>query len=256
MEFLNKKRIYKNLKLNSFECENCNKISKTNLILELEDFICKDFKKIDFPNVFWKQNKENFVENNKKISKDKNWTENDVIHTEWYKEWLFNYLIDNKYFNVYAFCNFQNCFYVNKFLFFNEKIIQTKTINKNIDIKLVNKELNENEVTIINELLKQMLDCYKKGYYSPVIMIARKLLIHLSVLAGEEYQKNKKMIIYTDFLKTQIHPKKQLVFDKIRQVGNLEMHQLRIAKKSDAEILIQAIKIVINDIFNPFDLFN
>lgn len=100
-----------------------------------------------------------------------------------------------------------------------------------------------NEVYHLPKLLNNVYDearsSYSSGAYTGVILLCRKLLMHIAVELGAE--ENQRFIDYVNYLKEHQHItiRSQDWVDSIRTSGNASTHEIEIATKKDAEKMIK-----------------
>lgn len=102
---------------------------------------------------------------------------------------------------------------------------------------------------LVKNLYKELRDCMSMSAYTPVILSARKLLMHIAVAKGAD--ENKKFIEYVEFLsdKNFIPPDAKDWVDHIREKGNEANHEIVEMSKEDAEDLITFLEMLLKLIY-------
>lgn len=92
---------------------------------------------------------------------------------------------------------------------------------------------------IVNSVYEEARKSFSVGAYTGVILLCRKLLMHVSVDLGAN--ENKRFIEYVDYLKENHYVPKNSEgwIDAIRQFGNKSTHDIVINTKEDAEKMIK-----------------
>ncbi len=101
----------------------------------------------------------------------------------------------------------------------------------------------------INVLYREMRDCMTVSAYTTVVLVARKLLMHIAASKGAG--KNKKFAEYVKYLSDNnyIPPDAKGWVDHIRLKGNEANHQIIIMEESDAKDLISFIEMLLKIIY-------
>ena len=79
---------------------------------------------------------------------------------------------------------------------------------------------------IVNNIYNEARDCYSVNAFTAVVLLCRKILMHIAVEQGAD--ENKNFVYYVDYLKEHnlITATSRDWVDKIRQVGNNANHEL------------------------------
>lgn len=79
---------------------------------------------------------------------------------------------------------------------------------------------------IVNNIYNEARDCYSVNAFTAVVLLCRKILMHIAVERGAD--ENKNFVYYVDYLKEHnlITATSRDWVDKIRQVGNNANHEL------------------------------
>lgn len=111
-----------------------------------------------------------------------------------------------------------------------------------------------NEVTGIDEqevekLYDEARRCFGASAYSAVVMLSRKLLMHIAVNKGAE--EKKRFEYYVNYLseKNLIPEGSKGWVDKIRNVGNSENHEIKISTKEEAEKILKFTEMLLKIIY-------
>lgn len=101
----------------------------------------------------------------------------------------------------------------------------------------IGKDLN-NIPQNINNLYEEARRCYSADAYTGVILLCRKLLMHVAIDQGAKC--NKKFIDYVNFFVEEhyINVKSKPWIDRIRQMGNDANHEIKINSEKDARMII------------------
>lgn len=114
------------------------------------------------------------------------------------------------------------------FLFENEQAPNSKFGNT---VNGVSKELSA--------LYNEARDAYSVEAYTAVLLICRKLLMHIAIELGAN--EGLKFIEYVNYLKDEhyITAKSEKWVDSIRKYGNRSTHEIDLAEKTEAEMIIR-----------------
>jgi hypothetical protein len=119
-------------------------------------------------------------------------------------------------------------------------------------IKLGNdiKGLSEN----LEKIYGEARECFKNRCYTSVVLICRKILMHLACELGAE--KGKTFIQYVNFLfeSHYISPKSKDWVDHIREKGNEANHEISICDEKSAKQLIMFIEMLLKTNYEYPDL--
>ena len=105
----------------------------------------------------------------------------------------------------------------------------------------------------VNAIYEECRDCYSVGAYTSVLLLARKLLMHVAVDFGAE--ENKSFVEYVDYLDTNhfIPPNSKKLLEFIRKQGNEPNHQIVIKEKEDAEKVLKFLFIILSFVYEFAD---
>lgn len=97
----------------------------------------------------------------------------------------------------------------------------------------------------IEEIYNECRSCYSSGAYTGVILLGRKLLMHIAVDEGAEADKN--FVYYVDYLvkNNYIPPKIKHLLVFVKNEGNEANHQLIIKNQEEAKKLIDFIEMIL-----------
>lgn len=109
------------------------------------------------------------------------------------------------------------------------------------------------EVTHLPELLNNVYDearsSYSSGAYTGVVLLCRKLLMHIAVELGAE--ENLNFLQYVNYLESNNHitVRSKDWVDSIRKNGNSSTHEIEIATKEEAERMIKFSEMILKTNF-------
>lgn len=109
------------------------------------------------------------------------------------------------------------------------------------------------EVTHLPELLNNVYDearsSYSSGAYTGVVLLCRKLLMHIAVELGAE--ENLNFLQYVNYLESNNHitVRSKDWVDSIRKSGNSSTHEIEIATKEEAERMIKFSEMILKTNF-------
>ena len=128
-----------------------------------------------------------------------------------------------------------NC---NQLIMFNSMTRETFPSNK------FGRQINKLPLEI-EQIYNEIRECYAVNAYTSVVLLARKLLMHIGVQEGAE--ENKKFIYYVDYLNDNhlVPPKSKGILDIIRKEGNEANHEIVIKTKEGAEHIISLVEIIL-----------
>ena len=91
----------------------------------------------------------------------------------------------------------------------------------------------------VNQIYEEARDSFSVKAYTAVMLLCRKLLMHVAVDLGAD--KNKKFIDYIDYFEKEgyISKNARSWVDKIRKLGNEANHEIMIGNKEDAKKIIE-----------------
>ncbi|QHJ84881.1 MAG: hypothetical protein [Caudoviricetes sp.] len=91
----------------------------------------------------------------------------------------------------------------------------------------------------VENIYEEARDSFSVGAYTAVMLLCRKLLMHVAVDLGAD--KNKKFIDYIDYFEKEgyISKNARSWVDKIRKLGNEANHEIMIGNKEDAKKIIE-----------------
>lgn len=91
----------------------------------------------------------------------------------------------------------------------------------------------------VEKIYEEARDSFSVGAYTAVMLLCRKLLMHVAVDLGAD--KNKKFIDYIDYFEKEgyISKNARSWVDKIRKLGNEANHEIMIGNKEDAKKIIE-----------------
>jgi len=107
------------------------------------------------------------------------------------------------------------------------------------------KNLPEN----LKDIYEETRECYKNNCFTAVVMLCRKILMHIAVDQGEK--DGKKFIEYVDYLSNAgfIPPNGKKWVDHIRSKGNEANHEIVIMKEVDAKDLIGFVEMLLKFVY-------
>lgn len=105
----------------------------------------------------------------------------------------------------------------------------------------------------INTIYEECRDCYSVGAYTSVLLLARKLLMHIAVDCGAE--EDKSFAEYVNYLDENhfVPPNSRSLLDFIRKQGNEPNHQIVIKTKEDAEKILKFMSIILTFVYEFAD---
>ncbi len=105
----------------------------------------------------------------------------------------------------------------------------------------------------VNMLYEECRECYSVGAYTSVLLLARKLLMHIAVDCGAE--ENKNFVEYVNYLDENhyIPPNSKKLLEFIRKQGNEPNHQIVIKNKDDAEKILKFLSIILTFVYEFAD---
>ena len=91
----------------------------------------------------------------------------------------------------------------------------------------------------VEKIYEEARDSFSTGAYTAVMLLCRKLLMHVAVNLGAE--KDKSFLYYVDYFEKEGYISKNAWpwVDQIRKLGNEANHEIMIGKKEDAEKIIK-----------------
>ncbi|SDJ68374.1 DUF4145 domain-containing protein [Alkalibacterium thalassium] len=110
-----------------------------------------------------------------------------------------------------------------------------------------------NPVTGVSDTVSQLYDEARKAFsvnsYTAVLLVCRKLLMHIAVELGAETDKN--FLYYVNFLRDEnfITAKSDKWVDAIRKYGNQATHEVNIATREEAERIIKFTEMILKTNF-------
>lgn len=111
----------------------------------------------------------------------------------------------------------------------------------------------ENLPSDIETIYEECRDCYSVGVYTSIMLLARKLLMHISVECGAD--KNLKFFQYVEFLDNNhyIPPKSKSLLTFIKDQGNEANHEIVTKNREDADKLLKFLTIILTFIYEFAD---
>lgn len=105
----------------------------------------------------------------------------------------------------------------------------------------------------VNVIYEECRDCYSVGAYTSVLLLARKLLMHIAVDCGAK--EDKKFAEYVNFLDENhfVPPNSKKLLEFIREQGNEPNHQIVIKEKEDAEKVLKFLSIILSFVYEFAD---
>lgn len=102
---------------------------------------------------------------------------------------------------------------------------------------------------LVKDLYKEMRDCMRVSAYTPAVLSARKLLMHIAVSKGAK--ENQNFTEYVKFLADNnfIPPDAKGWVDHIRDKGNEANHEIVLMSQEDAKDLISFIEMLLKLIY-------
>lgn len=110
---------------------------------------------------------------------------------------------------------------------------------------------------LLNDVYNEARSSYSSGAYTGVVLLIRKLLMHIAVELGAK--ENKKFIEYVNFLEENNHitVRSKGWVDSIRKNGNSSTHEIVIASKEEAEKMIKFSEMILKTNFEyPAEMMN
>lgn len=91
----------------------------------------------------------------------------------------------------------------------------------------------------VDEIYEEARDSFSVGAYTAVMLLCRKLLMHVAVDLGAD--ENKNFIYYVNYFETEGYISKNARpwVDKIRKLGNEANHEIMVGNKEDAKKIIE-----------------
>ena len=91
----------------------------------------------------------------------------------------------------------------------------------------------------VEKIYEEARDSFSVGAYTAVMLLCRKLLMHVAVDLGAD--ENKKFIDYVNYFETEGYISKNAKpwVDKIRKLGNEANHEILIGNREDAKKIIE-----------------
>ena len=91
----------------------------------------------------------------------------------------------------------------------------------------------------VENIYEEARDSFSVGAYTAVMLLCRKLLMHVAVDLGAD--KNKRFIDYINYFETEgyISKNARLWVDQIRKLGNGANHEIMIGNREDAKKIIK-----------------
>ena len=91
----------------------------------------------------------------------------------------------------------------------------------------------------VEKIYEEARDSFSVGAYTAVMLLCRKLLMHVAVDLGAD--ENKKFIDYVNYFETEGYISKNAKpwVDKIRKLGNEANHEIMIGNREDAKKIIE-----------------
>lgn len=107
--------------------------------------------------------------------------------------------------------------------------------------------------SLVHNVYEECRKCYSVDAYNSVVMLGRKLLMHIAVNEGAE--KGKKFIEYVDFLKEEgyIPPKSKHLLDFMRKQGNEANHEIDSKDNETAKKVIDFLELILKFIYEYAD---
>lgn len=105
----------------------------------------------------------------------------------------------------------------------------------------------------VNKIYEECRDCYSVGAYTSVLLLARKLLMHIAVDCSAE--EDKSFAEYVNYLDENhfVPPNSRSLLDFIRKQGNEPNHQIVIKTKEDAEKILKFMSIILTFVYEFAD---
>jgi len=105
----------------------------------------------------------------------------------------------------------------------------------------------------VNAIYEECRDCFSVGAYTSVLLLARKLLMHIAVDCGAKA--DKKFVEYVNYLDDNhyIPPNSKKLLEFIREQGNEPNHQIVIKNKEDAEKILKFLSIILAFVYEFAD---
>lgn len=105
----------------------------------------------------------------------------------------------------------------------------------------------------VNKIYEECRDCYSVGAYTSVLLLARKLLMHIAVDCGAK--EDKSFVEYVNYLDENhfVPPNSKNLLDFIRKQGNEPNHQIVIKEKEDAEKVLKFLSIILSFVYEFAD---
>ncbi|WP_062532351.1 DUF4145 domain-containing protein [Jeotgalibaca dankookensis] len=107
----------------------------------------------------------------------------------------------------------------------------------------------ENLPDMIDQVYTEARNAFSSGAYTGVVLLCRKLLMHISVELGAGT--NLKFIEYVNYLEDKKHitVRSKDWVDSIRKSGNTSTHEIEIASKEEAERMIKFSEMILKTNF-------
>lgn len=101
----------------------------------------------------------------------------------------------------------------------------------------------------LSKVYDEARDSFSVGAYTGVVLLSRKLLMHIAVELGAE--PNRRFIEYVNYLDEEgfITARSRGWVDSIRQMGNASTHEIEISSKEDAEKMIKFCEMILKTNF-------
>lgn len=101
----------------------------------------------------------------------------------------------------------------------------------------------------VSQLYEEARDSFSVNSYTAVLLVCRKLLMHIAVELGAETDKN--FLYYVNFLRDEnfITAKSDKWVDAIRKYGNQATHEVNIATREEAERIIKFTEMILKTNF-------
>lgn len=114
------------------------------------------------------------------------------------------------------------------------------------------KQLNKLPEDIM-KMYEECRNCFSIGAYTSIVLIARKLLMHLAVQNGA--QEGLKFIEYVDYLDSNhfVPANSRNLYDCIRKQGNEATHEIILKTKEDAEKILNFLSMILTFIYEFAD---
>lgn len=105
----------------------------------------------------------------------------------------------------------------------------------------------------IMEMYEECRNCFSIGAYTSIVLIARKLLMHLAVQNGA--QEGLKFIEYVDYLDSNhfVPANSRNLYDCIRKQGNEATHEIVLKTKEEAEKILNFLFMILTFIYEFAD---